>query len=87
MSKFSGPKWYDEVAMADVQPVQVEKMMEECLDTAVTPVTGVEFPIPDGMMAHAYVPWQCYEKAFSPRDALMRGTLFPELWGAYPIPK
>jgi hypothetical protein len=87
LSKFSGPKWYDEAAMTDGQAMQMTKMKEECLDTAVTPMTGEQFPFPAGMMAHAYVPWQCYEQAFSPRDALMRGTLFPELWGAYPIPK
>lgn len=39
------------------------------------------------MLAHAYVPWQCYEKAFTPPEALMKGTLFPELWGVYRIPK
>lgn len=44
--------------------------------------------MPMGMMlAHAYVPWQSYEQAFSPKEALMKGTLFPELWGAYPIPE
>jgi len=39
------------------------------------------------MLAHSYVPWQHYDKAFSPREALMRGTLFPELYGVYMIPK
>lgn len=39
------------------------------------------------MLAHAYVPWQYYEKAFCPEEALMRGTLFPELYGVYRIPK
>jgi hypothetical protein len=38
-------------------------------------------------LAHAYVPWQTYEKAFTPPEALMKGTLFPELWGVYRIPK
>ena len=38
-------------------------------------------------LAHAYVPWQCYDKAFSPKEALMKGTLFPELWGVYKIPR
>jgi len=87
LSKYSGPKWYDEAAMTDVPGMDDEKMMDECMDMAVTPATGDQFPIPPGMLAHAYVPWQCYGRAFSPRDALMRGTLFPELWGAYPIPK
>ncbi|MCX7779589.1 MAG: spore coat associated protein CotJA [Negativicutes bacterium] len=39
------------------------------------------------ILAHSYVPWQCYTKAFSPSEALMKGTLFPELWGVYPIPE
>lgn len=38
-------------------------------------------------LAHSYVPWQTYEKAFTPPEALMKGTLFPELWGVYKIPK
>lgn len=38
-------------------------------------------------LAHAFVPWQCYERAFCPEEALMKGTLFPELWGVYPIPE
>ena len=39
------------------------------------------------MLAHAYVPWQRYTEAFSPKEALRKGTLFPCLYGAYPIPK
>ncbi|MDF2876042.1 MAG: hypothetical protein K0R22_2725 [Sporomusa sp.] len=39
------------------------------------------------LLAHSYVPWQYYEQAFTPSEALMKGTLFPELWGVYPIPK
>ncbi len=39
------------------------------------------------MLAHAYVLWQCYDQAFCPEEALMKGTLFPELWGVYPIPE
>lgn len=46
-----------------------------------------EMGMPMMMLAHAYVPWQYYEQAFSPREALMKGTLFPELWGVYPIPE
>lgn len=38
------------------------------------------------VLAHSYVPWQQYEQAFNPQEALMKGTLFPELWGVYPIP-
>ncbi|MBC8014928.1 MAG: spore coat associated protein CotJA [Sporomusaceae bacterium] len=39
------------------------------------------------MLAHAYVPWQMYDQAFSPREALIKGTLFPELYGPYKPPK
>lgn len=38
-------------------------------------------------LAHSYVPWQFYDTAFSPQEALMKGTLFPELYGVYIIPK
>lgn len=39
------------------------------------------------VLAHAYVLWQTYDKAFGPREALKKGTLFPDLWGVYKIPK
>lgn len=38
------------------------------------------------ILAHAYVLWQSYDDAFCPQEALMKGTLFPELYGVYPIP-
>lgn len=31
-------------------------------------------------LAMAYVPMQALEKVFTPEDALMNGTLFPELY-------
>lgn len=37
-------------------------------------------------LAHSYVLWQCYHKAFSPCEALNKGTLFPELFGVYKLP-
>ena len=39
------------------------------------------------LLAHTYVPWQTYDKAYSPREALTKGTLFPNLWGVYRIPR
>lgn len=39
------------------------------------------------LLAHAYVPWQFYHEAFSPREALHKGTLFPELYGVYVPPR
>lgn len=38
------------------------------------------------ILAHSYVPQQIYHRVFSPEEALMKGTIFPELWGVYPIP-
>lgn len=38
------------------------------------------------MLAHAYVPWQFYERTYCPSEALMKGTLFPELYGVYTVP-
>lgn len=39
------------------------------------------------LLAHSYTPWQFYNKAYSPAMALKKGTLFPELYGVYTIPK
>lgn len=38
------------------------------------------YPPPPFRLAHAYVPWQCYNAAYSPAEALSKGTLFPELY-------
>lgn len=35
-------------------------------------------------LAQAYVPWQRYGVTFNPREALEKGTLFPELYRPYP---
>jgi len=77
------PGWQDDGM--EKMPMPMEKMMpmeeglpEECL---------CEAPVPGKVLAHSYVPWQIYQQAFSPKEALMKGTLFPELWGVYPIPK
>lgn len=34
-------------------------------------------------LARAYIPIQRYGQLFSPQEALMKGTLFPELWSQY----
>ena len=47
----------------------------------------MEYDCKDMQLAHAYVPWQNYCQAFSPCEALRKGTLFPELYGVYPIPQ
>ncbi|HHV63272.1 MAG TPA: spore coat associated protein CotJA [Firmicutes bacterium] len=36
-----------------------------------------------GELARAYVPVQIYGERFSPAEALMRGTIFPELYRPY----
>lgn len=58
-----------------------EKMMMEEIDTEM-----MIHMHNDMVLAHAYVPWQFYERAFCPSEALMKGTLFPELYGVYKVP-
>jgi uncharacterized membrane protein (DUF106 family) len=65
----------------------MEDEMEEDMDMMVMKKMPMVHGHPMMLLAHAYVPWQCYDRAFSPREALMHGTLFPELWGVYPIPE
>jgi hypothetical protein len=68
-----------EEMMSEPKMMPMEEMMPaEC---------ECEAPMPCEVLAHSYVPWQFYKCAFSPKEALMKGTLFPELWGVYPIPK
>ncbi|AKL94436.1 spore coat protein CotB [Clostridium aceticum] len=51
-----------------------------------TPYPGI-YPIPFMpmyvMLAHAYVPYQTYMNAYPLTEALMKGTLFPELYQPY----
>ncbi|SET33235.1 Spore coat associated protein JA (CotJA) [Natronincola peptidivorans] len=51
-----------------------------------TPYPGI-YPIPFMPMyvkyAHAYVPYQTYMEAFPLTEAMMKGTLFPELYQPY----
>ncbi len=70
-------KWYED---DDDDMVMVE---EDCDDE---PMATARLPR-NMILAHAYVLYQCYDKAFCPSEALMKGTLFPELWGVYPIPR
>lgn len=34
-------------------------------------------------LAQAYIPFQYYTNSFSPKEALRKGTLFPELYRPY----
>lgn len=98
MNKPTRPKWYEEAMEKPAMKADKMMYMKECMegdmeggmdmmDMEKMPMAH-EHPMPMNMiLAHAYVPWQCYDRAFSPREALMRGTLFPELWGVYPIPE
>ncbi len=98
MSKQSSPKWYEDEmekpAMKADKMMHMKKFMEEEMEDDMG-MMGMEkmpmgegYPMPMNMvLAHSYVPWQCYDRAFSPREALMHGTLFPELFGVYPIPE
>ncbi|AEE92007.1 conserved protein of unknown function [Tepidanaerobacter acetatoxydans Re1] len=36
-------------------------------------------------LAEVYIPIQVYGETFDPKAALMRGTLFPELYRPYPV--
>jgi len=60
---------------------------QRCMPMPPMPAMQMEDYQPKGrMLAHAYVPWQQYNAAFSPQEALMKGTLFPELYGPYQPP-
>lgn len=63
-----------------------EDEMRPCVDNCCSEKEAV-FVKQGRRLAHAYVPWQSYEKAYGPREALTKGTLFPDLWGVYKIPK
>ncbi|MPN16014.1 hypothetical protein SDC9_163352 [bioreactor metagenome] len=78
MKKKNYPMWQDDEEMEYMNEMDDEEM---AMKKTMMPQSGMPM-----MLAHAYVPWQFYDKAFCPQDALMQGTLFPELWGAYPIP-
>lgn len=39
---------------------------------------------PQFKLARAYIPYQVFGKVYEPMKALMRGTIFPELYETYP---
>lgn len=51
-------------------------------------IVSAEYSIPymgpQFKLARAYIPYQVFGKVYEPMKALMRGTIFPELYGAYP---
>ena len=50
---------------------------------AITNCIPQETVIENVRLAAAYVPYQCLCTLFTPIDALMRGTAFPELFSPY----
>lgn len=77
-------KWCDSPGCAESQPCYKSygkpkkkycTCEEEYSDKCHVPTCGE-----DNRLAEAYVVWQKYERAFSPREALEKGTLFPELY-------
>lgn len=82
-------KWHQDIAEVDEMPMKKMKMKKmmppepECNELPCVPDNICEHMV----LAHSYVLWQCYTSAFCPGEALMKGTLFPELWGVYPIPE
>lgn len=36
-------------------------------------------PLDDLPLAMSYTPMQCFDESYNPNEALLRGTLFPEL--------
>lgn len=86
MKKKTDCKWHQDMDEVEAMPkMKMKKVMP--------PEPECELPcVPEDIcehmvLAHSYVLWQRYTKAFCPEEALMKGTLFPELWGVYPIPE
>lgn len=79
MKKKNYPMWQDEEA--DEMDFMDDNCDMEMPSKCAMPQTCMNM-----VLAHAYVRWQYYDRAFCPQEALQKGTLFPELWGVYPIP-
>lgn len=78
--KKAATNWYDEMDDDDFEMIHTMDSFGK--------QDGMCGEVPANVkLAHAYVPFQCYHKAFCPAEALTKGTLFPELWGVYPIPR
>ena len=61
---------------------------EAVLDLASASNDGSAFSVVKSQQfAHVYMPIQMYQRSFPLKEALVKGTLFPELWGVYPIPE
>ena len=61
---------------------------ESILDLASASQDGCAFSVVKRQQfAHVYMPIQMYQRSLPLKEALVKGTLFPELWGVYPIPE
>ncbi|MBQ6712183.1 MAG: spore coat associated protein CotJA [Selenomonadales bacterium] len=61
---------------------------ESILDLASASEDGCAFSVVKSQQfAHVYMPIQMYQRSLPLKEALVKGTLFPELWGVYPIPE
>lgn len=91
MVRYTSKKWCDDMVLEVPQKKMKKKTtVDDWLDVEVHSETvhghkghKEECEIP---FAHSFTPWQIYCQAFCPKEALAKGTLFPELWGVYPIP-
>lgn len=75
-------------AQADAAPEEPGSSAEE---ERVKPLPGTEYPpevpgpvLPGMELARAYVLYQRYGPTYPPREALEKGTLFPDLYRPYP---
>lgn len=82
MKKQPGCHYYDQFDSCDDDFMVMEPDMQD-----VCKEPDENYDCKEMKLAHAYVPWQHYKQAFSPREALQKGTLFPELYGVYKIPQ
>lgn len=80
MGRHSKSNWYEKVE-DEAMSMDDDMEMTEQADYEMTAER-----MPRMRLAHAYVPWQCYENAYNPQEALRKGTLFPELFGVYKLP-
>ncbi|MBQ5860026.1 MAG: spore coat associated protein CotJA [Selenomonadales bacterium] len=61
---------------------------EAILDLDSASESGCAFSVVKSQQfAHVYMPIQMYHRSLPLKEALVKGTLFPELWGVYPIPE
>ena len=59
-------------------------MNQRYMDDINKPEKAARPIFPEGIeLARAYIPFQVYTRSFSPEEALVKGTMFPELYRPY----